>query len=239
MISANRAARRRIVRLEWRLLTRNTAARAGVLSGPAAALVATVPAAFFSTDSAILVLMVYGAVALAPLSYASLAFSWNYTNAAHLFFLPIASRDHIEARCIVSGLLCLPAGLLLTAELAVFRPDLALLPLAGSAIAIAASLPLLFASIDSARSLDANAPALADRKKHGWKQWVILAVLLAPPFLLTDLVAPRTIARVLGAMGVVGIACFPFVLHTARYAFDRAIPALAERLYHREGTPLE
>lgn len=220
-----------IVWLEWKLILRNRAARYLVIAGPTLVTALAILMLNFPGPSTDVAEILYLACLFTPITYASLAFSWNATNWASLFQLPVAPRDHIEGRLLVSASLSIPPLITLTAFSLWLRPELAVLPLVSGIFGVTVvSLPFFLVSVRTPKSVDANAPPLADSKKFGWQHWVAGLLVVGPGIVLIRFITFEQFASLLGITGILGLAALPIILRYGFRVFERSIPELSNRL---------
>lgn len=225
--------RQHIARLEMRLVLRNRAARYVVVAGPLMITVLGILTLLYPGPSADVVELIYLTSTAAPFTYASVAFSWNGTNWASLFMLPVEPKHQIEGRFLALIQLSAPPTLVLASFAAWLRPEFALFIAAAGCFGVTmVSVPLFLVSAKSAKSLDANAPPFYDTKKFGWQQWVALLVAIAPVYVLLRLVPLEQVVLTIGLMGVMALAALPFMFGLATRVFADTLPTLSDRLLH-------
>lgn len=220
-----------IARLEWKLLLRNRAARYLVIAGPVVATALAILVLGYPGPSQDIVEIVYVSCVFAPVTYASLAFSWNATNWAGLFTVPIRSMDQLRGRLLVSTGLAAPPALAVAGCAVWLRPGFAGLPVSAGLFGITVvSIPFFLVSARTPRRVDAHAPPLADAGKFGWKHWVAGLMVVLPGFVLSRLLPLDQFVAALGIIAAGGLAALPVTLRAGSRRLDRALPELSDRL---------
>lgn len=223
-----------IARLELRLILRNRAARYLVIAVPLMAIPLAVLMLNFPGPSVHVADIVYVACMFTPFTYASLAFSWNATNWASLFQLPVEPKDQIAGRFLVLTCLSVPPVIILAAFAVWLRPEFAMLTMAAGMFGVTVvSIPSLLVSATTPKSVDANAPIFADTKKFGWQHWVAFLVIVAPGNILTRIVTFEQFVAVIGTIAVIALAALPFTLRYGSQVLSNSIPKLSDRLLSR------
>jgi hypothetical protein len=220
-----------IARLEWKLLHRNRASRFLVLAGPAVVTALAIIMLGYPGPDEDIADVIFVSCLFTPITYASLAFSWNATNWGGLFQVPVDSLDHLRGRLLSVTALAVPPMLAIAGGAAWLRPGLAGLPVSAGLFGITVvSIPFLLVSARTPRWVDAHAPPFADARKFGWKHWVAGLVVVMPGIVLLRVLPLEQFVAVLGVTAVAALAALPLTVQAASRVLDRMLPELSDRL---------
>lgn len=223
-----------VARLEMRLILRNRTARYYTIT--CTMLVVMICGLMLSlpgTASSSVIDVLYTSALFAPLTYASLGFSWNATSGASLFHLPLAPKHHLAGRYLVALVMTAAATTVLVAFCAMWRPEFMLLPILSGLLALSAFfLPFLLVSVRTARNLDADAPPFSSFRRFGWEHYAALCTVVLPVYGASKFVSYDHLVVMLTIATLSATAALPFVAKYSVRTLEKNVPKLSDKLLH-------
>lgn len=222
-----------LVKEELRLILRNRTTRYVFVAFPLVLSATMIGILWMPDDISDHAPMLFMVSVYTPLTYLSLAVSWNATHADALFGLPLSTDMHVRARLLAAGVLSIPVGLLLTAMTAMMNVELVLLPAAATMFSLsAAGLPVLFVAVRYPSRFDVNAPPFADFRKFRWPHYLVMISVFAPAWVLSAFLTNGQFILAIAGVSLLAAPAVPYMHRRTAAELTKSVPAIC-RLYRR------